>query len=816
MPADGTIVQGFALNILIVDDDEVHGRSVRELLAAHKYSAEVATQGTEGLERLLAAQARGTPFEVLILDLNIPDLHGVEILRRAEAAGIETKVVVLSGEDHLQLVAPLLKHGAFDFVPKPFDANQLINSVANALARFRLEREVAAMHRQVTQNAELYGFLLNASPDFIYMLDAEGKFKYLNTKLEDLFDCSLDDVVGKPWHVLFADHPDLVATLQHQMVERRSRERATQGFEFDYTSELGTHHTLELSAIGLYETTPSTDDTATQLSSNDAAAAETFVGTYGVLRDVTESKRTQRELRQNQQKFYSLFVDSPDAIFIARLDTGQLLERNPRFIALRQKFPASDDGTDSFLWTERKPRDAFVAELERSPESLAWHISHTLNDQPEHFEIHARLLEIENQPCMLATLRDRTAERRAENDRLRLQKQLEQASRMEAIGQIAGGIAHDFNNILASMIGYAELVMNARTRLESEQVDQYLDEVVTAGHRARDLISQMLTFTRAKRGVPKATNLESVIGDVSRMLRAAIPSTIDISTEFDANLPEITIDPVQLQQIIINLLINARDAIDGHGTIAVHGRRAAHTANDADATICRTCGDHIGQEMVQISVADTGHGIPTELQNKIFDMYFTTREPDKGTGFGLWLINTLVHEHHGHLTLHSTPGSGTTFNIFLPVATRSDVADFPQERGAPTLNGRIVVVDDEVSVANFIGEVLRDRGYPTVVFTDSLQAKDYLDSHLDSVELLLTDGTMPSLSGVELARHIRSVAPQIPIVFITGFTQRHSAAELERLGVKHYLQKPFSINEMMETVESLVQVEEQAPQSKTG
>ena len=201
------------------------------------------------------------------------------------------------------------------------------------------------------------------------------------------------------------------------------------------------------------------------------------------------------------------------------------------------------------------------------------------------FEVNARQLEIDGAACVLATVRDRTAEHRAEMDRLLLQNQLQQASKMEAIGQLAGGIAHDFNNILASIIGYAELVQNARERLEPAQIDKYLSEVVTAGHRARDLISQMLTFTRANRGDPCSVDISEAITDVSRMLRAAIPTTIDIETEFADDLANVIADPVQLQQIIINLLINARDAIKGNGRIRIRAARGQQTSP------CACCGE---------------------------------------------------------------------------------------------------------------------------------------------------------------------------------------------------------------------------------
>ncbi|MEM9621625.1 MAG: ATP-binding protein, partial [Pseudomonadota bacterium] len=343
---------------------------------------------------------------------------------------------------------------------------------------------------------------------------------------------------------------------------------------------------------------------------------------------------------------------------------------------------------------------------------------------------------------------------------------------------------------------------NARDRLQEEQVDQYLQEVVTAGHRARDLISQMLTFTRAQRGESKSVDLTTTISDVSRMLRAAIPTTIQVHTRFADTLPAVVIDPVQLQQVIINLLINARDAITGNGTIDID------VCTEQSKGYCRTCGEALHGPHVAISVKDSGHGIPADLIEKVFEMYFTTRAPDKGTGFGLWMINNFVHESQGHIQVNSTEGVGTEFRILLPAAAEETVPVTPGLVPAPKVEGRIVVVDDEVSVANFIGEVLRDRGYPTVVFTESPQALDYLQNNLQHVILLLTDGSMPLISGLELVEYVRSTDPELPVIYITGYTQTTDTQALQNLGVNMYLQKPFSIDEMMRAVATLTNLED--------
>ena len=676
--------------ILIVDDDTAHAASVRDLLAAHQYPAAAISDSTSVLAELGAHD-----YHVLLLDLNMPGLTGLEVLEQIQQAAVNVKTIVLSGESKLSTVTPILRLGAHDYLSKPYEPQQLLTSVENALMQASLERDNARMTAQNRADEELHQFLLNASPDLIYMLDADGNFQFLNSRLEDVFGYAVTDLKGRPWQQLIGD--ELAPALQHRFNERRTGERATRSLEFQYMTRKGEQRVFEFSATGLYDA-PSTPG-------RDASAANQFTGTYGVLRDITEAHQTARDLVLSQEKFYGLFMESPDAVFISQLETGRLLESNDQFREIKISLGAIDSYLDQFVFGGETERAQFADRLRQSPDHLQYQLQRQVAGENLFFEVNARQLDMDGTPCVLATVRDRTAEHRAEMDRLLLQNQLQQASKMEAIGQLAGGIAHDFNNILASIIGYAELVQNARDRLEPTQIDSYLGEVVTAGHRARDLISQMLTFTRANRGDPCAVDISETISDVSRMLRAAIPTTIDIETEFSDDLASVMADPVQLQQIIINLLINARDAIDGNGRITIRAGRSSQSEP------CACCGEKLDDEHIVLDVEDSGHGISDEMRAKIFEMYFTTREHGKGTGIGLWLIDNLVHEYAGHITLQSVPGTGTTFSIHLPMASQAPVIETPTDQTPMALDGRIMVVDDEVSVSNFIGEVLRDHGY---------------------------------------------------------------------------------------------------------
>lgn len=762
----------------MVDDDAAHAESLRQLLLAHELEAELDIEVITDPLRAMVRIREKTPV-VLLLDVNMPGLTGVELLEAMSGDRNRMRTIVVSGENDLETLSPLIRLGAYDFIRKPFAPDALLRSVGKALGEWHLERENQRMQAREAAANSLNRFLLDAFPDLLYMLDDQGRFTFINNRLERIFDADRRELTGQSWEALFADEGTRTL-LKHHINERRSGSRETRRFEFTMPLGSGDSARLECSARGLY-------------SAETGQAERRFLGTYGVLQDVSEVARARRALQQSEQKFHALFMESPDAVFIARVDDGTVLEGNALFSSWATSGEELKPLTDHFLWPSLAARDEFIAALRRSPEHMSLSVERIFDGTSRYFEINARLIELEDAQCLLGTVRDRSRERQAELQHLELQSQLQQAGKMEALGQLAGGIAHDFNNILASIIGYTELVLTSRHRLPEDRLDDYLREVVSAGHRARDLISQMLTFTRARRGEPRPIEPGETLSSVSRMLRAAIPSTIGIDTDVEADLPTVMLDPVQFQQVVMNLMINARDAISGTGRISLNVRRVV------SCPACHVCGDRIEGEHIAVSVTDTGHGIAPQDLARIFEMYFTTRSPGKGTGIGLWLVDGMVHSAGGHVTVTSQQGVGTTFTIHLPLAQPAVETEAPKPP-VDRLSGRIVVVDDEVSVSAFLGEILRHSGFETVVFNESPKALEYLVTHLDEVALLVTDLAMPMLSGLDLAQFTKGRKPSLPVIAITGFTQAHDARRLAEIGVDHFLTKPFGIDDLLEVV----------------
>ncbi len=399
---------------------------------------------------------------------------------------------------------------------------------------------------------------------------------------------------------------------------------------------------------------------------------------------------------------------------------------------------------------------------------------------------------------LLCLLTDRELSHQREEERSRLEAQLRHVQKLDALGQLTGGIAHDFNNILASVLGYAELGL---LESGSPQGQEYFREVVRAGERGRDLIAKLLSFSRA--GVDGtqqevATSL-AVVPDTLRMLRPMLPSTLTLEVDATPALPDVQMDASALQQLVLNLAINARDAVGENGLISVQIRRG-----EGGSASCASCGAslELGPEWIEIAVADDGSGMTAETQSRIFDPFFSTKEVGRGSGLGLSVVHSIVHEHGGHVLLASDPGSGSRFTLLLrPGLSESERTEDGEQR--LTIDGagrRLMVVDDDPAICNFMRTLLEQCHLEVDVQDDSDAALDHFESDPERYDLVITDQSMPGLSGVELADELLALRPDLPILVCSGFSEFVDAGNARELGFSAFLQKPVSVRELLEAL----------------
>jgi len=379
-------------------------------------------------------------------------------------------------------------------------------------------------------------------------------------------------------------------------------------------------------------------------------------------------------------------------------------------------------------------------------------------------------------------------------DRKRLETQLQQSQKMESIGTLAGGIAHDFNNILSPIMIHSEMAKMALP-LDSP-VQHNLKEIYKAGERARDMVKQILAFSRKEEGTRAEIKIIPVLKEVLKMLRSSTPTTIDIQQNLEAESDSVLADPTQINQILLNLGTNASHAMrEKGGTLKV-----SLVQEDLDSEAAAPYTNLNPGSYLKLTVSDTGSGIDDETKQKIFEPYFTTKDPGEGTGMGLALVHGIVKSYGGDITVESEPGKGTTFNVYLP-RVKADVSPVEEPLvKLPKGTERILFVDDEKSAIDAIQPMLKILGYKVTAQTSSIEALEAFRSNSQSFDLVITDMTMPNMTGKDLAKELMSIRADIPIILCTGFSEQIDEKRAKEIGISAYVMKPIAMRAMANAI----------------
>jgi len=400
-------------------------------------------------------------------------------------------------------------------------------------------------------------------------------------------------------------------------------------------------------------------------------------------------------------------------------------------------------------------------------------------------EVHLQLVAVSGQRLFLAVVFDISERKRSEEEKTKLQAQLNQAQKMEAIGVLAGGIAHDFNNILGVILGYTE--MAREDAAPDSPYRQDLDRVLASAHRAKDLVKQILAFSRQS-GVDRIPiKIQPMVKESLKMLRASIPTTIAIKESVYPQAGVVLADPTQIHQVVMNLCTNAFHAMETTGgvlSVSVGTAKIDHS----------TTGDGLDippGEYALLTVSDTGAGIRADIIDKIFDPYFTTKEIGKGTGMGLSITHGIVKSYGGAITVESTLGQGTTFRVYLPVV-QDEEKRFEEPQEAPRGKGRILFVDDEEVIAQMSTEILERLGYTVTMRSNSIEALAAFQNDPTRFDLVITDQTMPGMTGTDLARRLLQIRPELPVILCTGFSNLVDEGSAKAMGIKGFALKPLT------------------------
>jgi len=507
--------------------------------------------------------------------------------------------------------------------------------------------------------------------------------------------------------------------------------------------------------------------------------------------DITHQIQIEQALKESEEKYRRIIENTKDIIYSINPDgviffiskQASLLNYSPQQM-IGHNF-------EEFIHPEdlNRVRRKYLKTMETGEEFLASYRLIGKKGRVIYVEDFRKVIWDGNQVIQLTgVLRDITTKHHLEN-------QLRQSQKLEALGTLAGGIAHDFNNILSAIMGYTELVM---MDIESNQkAKEKLNEVFKASIRAKDLVNQILTFSSQGDREQKPMNISLVLKEVLKLLRASLPSTIEIQKKIDCKNETIMADPIEIHQVMMNLCTNAAQAMGNNGGVL--------EVNLLDEEI-NTENKHEIQDLtsgsyIVLVVSDTGHGIKKDVIEKIFDPYFTTKRKHGGTGLGLSVVHGIVRSHGGSISVKSEVGIGTTFKVYFPkIEFHDDQFERTLEYPVPFGFEKILFVDDEQILINVNKEMLERLGYKVTTRTSSIEALELVKKHPDRFDLVITDQTMPNLTGIALAEEITKIRSDIPIILCTGFSKTMSRKKLQSIGIKEFVMKPVVHKELAATI----------------
>ncbi|MBU1568283.1 MAG: response regulator [Proteobacteria bacterium] len=518
--------------------------------------------------------------------------------------------------------------------------------------------------------------------------------------------------------------------------------------------------------------------------------------------EVNQRRWAEEALLASEEQYRRFFEDDLCGAFIARPE-GQLMACNPSFVRMFG-FSSTDEALKRTLrdiFPDRETMEEFLAKLrslkrlesyesqyirgDGTPIFVTGNVTGTFNSQGELVELKGYLI-------------DETERRQAEKEKVKLQQQLQHAQKMEAIGTLAGGVAHDFNNLLQGIQGDTELLLLARHK--GEHGVRELQEILRAAQRGGDLTRQLLTFSRKVESNLVPVDINQVASDMRGLLERTIPKMVKVELNLQGNLGFVLADTSQLEQVLMNLAVNARDAMVQGGILTIGTENIVFDKKYHLALPEITPGPY-----VLLTVSDTGHGMDRETRDRIFDPFFTTKAMGKGTGLGLAIVYGIVKSHKGHVICYSEPGKGTTFKVYLPTIEHVQTATRQEdEEEMPRGNETILLVDDEGFILEIGNLVLTEFGYTVLTAMDGESALELYTQEKERIDLVILDIIMPGMGGEKCLQHLLTIDPQVKVIIASGYSANGSTADGAKKGTRGYISKPYEVGQMLRIVRRVI------------
>ncbi len=788
------------IRVLCVEDNPYDRALIRDALEreAEGFVMIEATDRTT-FEKLFA---RGG-FDVVLTDFNILGFEGLEVIRVVKERMPGIPVIVVTGTGSEEIAVKALKQGADDYVIKTArHIAQLPHTILQALdAKFtavRLKEKEANLRA-----------ILESVSDGIIVVDKQGVISYANRAAEKIFGASSEQLAGrifghpltdvKPVEIGIPFRPEGPGFAEMEVAETVWEGRDCYVLDIrDITERKQAEEALQKSERELrirnrmaqvFLTVPD-GEIYNEMLGVILEALESDIGGFGYVDEngnLVWTTRT-RDIWDNHkeiEKSLASYQDSWVSIWKKPMPVNETLCSNKPV-----KLPGEHAEIRRLLYVPVIYQGELIGSIQIG------------NKKTEYCDDDRELLE--NLADYIAPILHARLQRdREQRDKKKVEAQLVQSQKMEAIGILAGGIAHDFNNLLSVITGYSELALGKLDRKET--LYRYIVEIMKAGKKAADLTRQLLAFSRKETSRPEFINLNGIIDEMERMLRRLIREDIHLEVWLYPDLWQVYMDPSQVSQVIMNLVVNAKDAMPDGGRLAIE---TANVELDSDYFLKHGILDAHPGQYVMFSVSDTGIGMDKDLQEKIFEPFFTTKERGTGTGLGLSTVYGIVKQNNGFIWCYSEPGHGTTMRVYLPRAeesiTGSPARSVVENKGVLTGKETVFVVEDNESVRNLVVTFLDGYGYKVLEASGGKEALEIARKFDGKIDLLITDVIMPGMSGKELAERLLAERPDVRVLYMSGHTQNIIMQKGILPSHINYIQKPFSFKALARKVREVI------------
>jgi two-component system, cell cycle sensor histidine kinase and response regulator CckA len=746
----------FPLRVLIVEDSEDDAALLLRELKRGFPGVQARRVDTPAAMRSALEEDQ---WDLVVADFHMPHFSAPAAIELLQSTALDSPLIIVSGSVGEETAVESLRAGARDFLLKG-SFKRLLPAIERELAQTEQRRA----RRLADERNRLLAAIVESSADAIISTDLEGNVATWNRGAQRMYGYEAREMIG----------------MHFSRLEPEGRQGEIAGF----LSELDAG-----AALRRYETTRRRKDgtsievAVTLFPIRDATGL--MVGAASVARDITDRKRSEAALRSSEARYRLLFENNPQPMWVIDDETQAFVAVNAAASAYygysSEEFLAM---TLRDLIAEEAPLGSLVDDVYASSPSFARSSGPPIRQHRKKdgsivdSEIASHPFVFDGRPAQLMLAKDVTQHRM-------LELQLRQSQKMEAVGRLAGGIAHDFNNVLTAILGYADLLGGEVAG--DDATSEYVREIAAAGERAASLTRQLLAFSRQQMLEPRVLDLNALVENLQKMLRRLIGEDVELVTVLSERLPHVQADPGQLEQVIMNLAVNSRDAMPRGGTLTIETAEVELDPSYNKEHFAMPPGKY-----VMLAVTDSGIGMSAETRSHMFEPFFTTKELGKGTGLGLATVYGIVKQSGGFVWVYSELGIGTTFKIYLPPV------EAPVDRSVRPKNGvvggheTILLVEDEPGVRQLARKILERLGYRVLSASGGIEAIQIFMTATDPIDLLLTDVVMPDMSGSDIVAQIQRLSPRTKTVYMSGYTDdaivRHGLID----PAQHFLQKPFS------------------------